>query len=100
MAQKYSQPQLLSALQQLNASLTPELHWQMVDGKLSKTFKFESFISAFGWMTKIAVWAEKLNHHPEWFNLYNKVEVRLTTHDVEGISELDFNLAEKMELFH
>ena len=50
-------------------------------------------------MTQIAIWAEKLNHHPEWFNVYNKVVVQLTTHDVGGISELDFKLAEKMEVF-
>jgi 4a-hydroxytetrahydrobiopterin dehydratase len=50
-------------------------------------------------MSQIAIWAEKLNHHPEWFNVYNKVEVKLTTHDAGGISELDFKLAEKMELF-
>ena len=50
-------------------------------------------------MSQIAIWAEKLNHHPEWFNVYNKVDVQLTTHDAGGISELDFKLAEKMELF-
>jgi 4a-hydroxytetrahydrobiopterin dehydratase len=50
-------------------------------------------------MTQMAIWAEKLKHHPEWFNVYNKVDVELTTHDADGISELDFKLAEKMELF-
>jgi 4a-hydroxytetrahydrobiopterin dehydratase len=86
--EKYSQEQI--HIQQ---------QWQIVEGKLTKTFKFKSFIRAFGWMTQIAIWAEKLNHHPEWFNVYNKVVVQLTTHDVGGISELDFKLAEKMELF-
>ena len=50
-------------------------------------------------MSQIAIWAEKLKHHPEWFNVYNKVEVRLTTHDVGGLSELDFKLAQKMNLY-
>jgi 4a-hydroxytetrahydrobiopterin dehydratase len=50
-------------------------------------------------MGQIAIWAEKMNHHPEWFNVYNKVNVELVTHDVGGISELDFKLANKMELF-
>ena len=73
--------------------------WVIKDGKLHKLFTFKSFIRAFGWMSQIAIWAEKLKHHPEWFNVYNKVEVNLVTHDVSGISELDFELATKMELF-
>lgn len=76
-----------------------DTQWEIVEGKLHKTFKFKSFIRAFGWMSQIAIWAEKLKHHPEWFNVYNKVVVDLVTHDVDGISELDFELAMKMELF-
>jgi 4a-hydroxytetrahydrobiopterin dehydratase len=76
-----------------------ETHWQIKDGKLHKTFTFKSFIRAFGWMTQIAIWAEKLKHHPEWFNVYNTVVIDLVTHDAGGISELDFELATKMELF-
>ncbi len=64
---------------------------------ITKTFKFSDFVAAFGWMTKIAIWAEKWNHHPEWFNVYNRVEVVLTTHDVDGLSELDVKLATKMD---
>ena len=64
---------------------------------ITKTFKFGDFVAAFGWMTKIAIWAEKWNHHPEWFNVYNRVEVVLTTHDVDGLSELDVKLATKMD---
>lgn len=73
--------------------------WVVESGKLHKEFKFKSFIRAFGWMTQMAMWAEKLKHHPEWFNVYNKVIVDLVTHDADGISELDFELATKMELF-
>jgi 4a-hydroxytetrahydrobiopterin dehydratase len=68
------------------------------DGKaLEKTFKFGNFVEAFGFMTKAAIHAEKLNHHPEWFNVYNKVEVRLTTHDTGGLSPLDVKLASQMD---
>jgi 4a-hydroxytetrahydrobiopterin dehydratase len=64
---------------------------------ISKTFKFKNFIEAFGWMTRAAMHAEKLNHHPEWFNVYNRVEVTLTTHDTGGLSELDGKLAKRMD---
>ena len=64
---------------------------------IEKTFKFGSFIEAFGWMTRAAIWAEKWDHHPEWSNTYNKVKVVLTTHDVGGLSALDAKLARKME---
>lgn len=64
---------------------------------LQKTFKFDNFVGAFGWMTQVAIWAEKWNHHPEWFNVYNRVEVVLTTHDVGGLSALDAKLARKMD---
>ena len=64
---------------------------------ISKTFKFKTFIDAFSWMSRIALKAEKMNHHPEWFNVYNRVEVELTTHDSGGITDLDFFLAAKME---
>jgi 4a-hydroxytetrahydrobiopterin dehydratase len=97
--EKYSQEQIHIQLKNINQQLDVQQQWQIVEGKLTKTFKFKSFIRAFGWMTQIAIWAEKLNHHPEWLNVYNEVVVQLTTHDVGGISELDFKLAEKMELF-
>jgi 4a-hydroxytetrahydrobiopterin dehydratase len=97
--EKYSQAQIHIQLKNINQALDVQQQWQVVEGKLIKTFKFKSFIRAFGWMSQIAIWAEKLNHHPEWCNIYNKVDVQLTTHDVGGISELDFKLAEKMEMF-
>ncbi len=73
--------------------------WQLVEGRdaISKTFKFDNFVVAWGWMSRMAIVAEKMNHHPEWFNVYNRVEVTLTTHDVDGLSDLDVKLAEKMD---
>lgn len=64
---------------------------------IEKTYKFADFADAFGWMTKAAIWAEKWDHHPEWFNVYGKVKVVLTTHDVDGLSTLDIKLARKMD---
>ena len=64
---------------------------------ISKTYTFKNFIEAFGFMTRAAIWAEKWVHHPEWFNVYNRVEVTLTTHDVGGLSPLDMKLARKMD---
>ena len=73
--------------------------WDMVEGRdaIVKTYKFSDFADAFGWMTRAAIWAEKWNHHPEWSNVYNKVTVTLTTHDVDGLSTLDAKLARKMD---
>ncbi|MGR3467085.1 MAG: 4a-hydroxytetrahydrobiopterin dehydratase [Shimia sp.] len=62
-----------------------------------KTFEFNDFAGAFGWMTRIAIQAEKMNHHPEWFNVYNRVNVVLTTHDAGGLTALDVKLAQKMD---
>jgi len=64
---------------------------------MSKTFKFRNFVEAFGFMTEAALAAEKLNHHPEWFNVYSRVEVKLTTHDVGGLTDHDVKLAKAME---
>ncbi len=73
--------------------------WNIENGKLHKNFQFQSFVEAFGFMTKTALAAEAMNHHPEWFNVYNKVTVDLSTHDRGGISSWDFELAKKMEEF-
>jgi 4a-hydroxytetrahydrobiopterin dehydratase len=67
--------------------------WSIVDGKLHREFHFKDFVSAFAFMTGVALVAEAKNHHPEWFNVYNKVVVDLATHDVQGISTLDFEIA-------
>jgi 4a-hydroxytetrahydrobiopterin dehydratase len=64
---------------------------------ITKTFQFRNFIEAFGFMTRAALWAEKWNHHPEWSNVYKTVNVTLTTHDVDGLTELDIKLATKMD---
>ena len=73
--------------------------WTAVEGRdaIAKEFKFANFIAAFGWMSQVAIIAEKMNHHPEWFNVYNRVEVTLTTHDSGGVTELDLKLAAAME---
>ena len=73
--------------------------WALVEDRdaIQKTFKFSNFVDAWGWMSRMAIEAEKLDHHPEWFNVYNRVEVTLTTHDVDGLSNLDVALAGKMD---
>jgi 4a-hydroxytetrahydrobiopterin dehydratase len=71
--------------------------WAVEDGKLHKQFQFESFVEAFGFMTSLALIAESMNHHPEWFNVYNRVTIDLMTHDVGGISDLDFQLAKEAD---
>ena len=67
--------------------------WRVVDEKLHKEFQFDSFNQAFGFMTRAAMEIEKMNHHPEWFNVYNRITVELTTHDAGGITDNDINLA-------
>ncbi len=71
--------------------------WSEVEGKLRREFRFGDFVEAFGFMTKVAMVAESLGHHPEWFNVYGRVIVELTTHDVGGISALDFEMARRLE---
>ncbi len=67
--------------------------WSIVNEKLHKEFQFESFNQAFGFMTRAAMEIEKMNHHPEWFNVYNRITIELTTHDAGGITKNDINLA-------
>ena len=73
--------------------------WSLVDIRdaIAKTYQFSNFIAAFGWMTRAALQAEKLDHHPEWFNVYNRVEVVLSTHDAGGLTALDIKLARAMD---
>lgn len=98
MTNKLTEQQIEKALVKLNQSGLESQRWQVIEGKLCKTFLFTDFIEAFAWMTKIALYAEKVNHHPEWFNVYNKVKVELTTHDASGITNKDIALAENMDL--
>jgi len=71
--------------------------WKLEGSKLHKLFKFKTFRDAFQFMTGVAIESEKLNHHPEWSNVYGNVDVKLITHKVAGITELDFKLAERMD---
>lgn len=75
--------------------------WKIVDNRdaIYKKFKFKSFIQAFSWMTSVAIIAEKMDHHPEWANVYSTVEVTLTTHSAGGLTKLDLALARKMDLY-
>lgn len=90
------------------AKLSPEVRvnalsdlslWSEVEGRdaIQRTFKFEDFNTAFGFMTRCALKADQMDHHPEWFNVYNRVEVTLTTHDAKGLSERDITLAKFMD---
>ena len=67
--------------------------WELKEGKLQKSFRFSDFIEAFGFMTRIALEAEKINHHPDWSNVYNTVTIKLSTHDAGGITDYDVKLA-------
>lgn len=73
--------------------------WHMLDGRdaITKTYEFTDFTEAFAFMTRAAMWAEKWNHHPEWTNVWNRVTVTLTTHDVGGLSAQDTKLARKLD---
>jgi 4a-hydroxytetrahydrobiopterin dehydratase len=70
--------------------------WTLANGKLHRSFECKDFVTAFGNMTRVALIAESMNHHPEWFNVWNKVVIDLNTHSVKGISNLDFELAAKI----
>jgi 4a-hydroxytetrahydrobiopterin dehydratase len=74
-------------------------NWKVVEGRdaIQKEFVFSNFVDAFGFMSKCALHAEKANHHPEWFNVYNKVDVTLSTHDCSGLSKKDIALAKIMD---
>ncbi|MCB8944420.1 MAG: 4a-hydroxytetrahydrobiopterin dehydratase [Ardenticatenaceae bacterium] len=83
---------------ELADALTDLPGWQVKEGKLHKTYKFGSFAQAVGWMMSVAIHADKMDHHPEWSNVYNRVQVNLVTHDLDNaISSWDVDLAQKME---
>lgn len=81
----------------VQTSLKSLPNWTVVDGKLHREYVFKDFTQAFGFMSSAALIAESMNHHPEWFNVYNKVKIDLNTHDAGGITAMDFKLALKME---
>jgi len=83
--------------QQIQAGLGDLAGWELKNDKLRRELKFKNFVQAFGFMTQIAVLAEQMNHHPEWSNVYNRVTIDLTTHEAGGISQLDFDLATKID---
>lgn len=90
-----ARPSKLSA-EAVEAALARVPGWAVENGKLCREFRFRDFNEAFGFMTRAALRAEVLNHHPEWSNVYARVAVALVTHDAGGITELDFQLAEHM----
>ena len=94
MVEKLTDSEIENALQDLEG-------WSRVEGKdaIYKSFKFKNFSQAFGFMSRCVLLAEKMNHHPEWFNVWNRVDVTLNTHDVGGLSELDFKMATRMNQY-
>jgi 4a-hydroxytetrahydrobiopterin dehydratase len=89
----------LQQSQDIESFMKKNSGWSEIKGRsaLQKSFKFSNFNEAFGFMTRVALMAEKMDHHPEWLNVYNRVDVTLSTHDAGGITELDFKLAEFMD---
>ncbi len=83
---------------ELETALVDLPGWEIEDGKLSKTFRFKSFAQAMGWMVSVGIYADKMDHHPEWSNVYNKVKVQLVTHDLgNAVSTWDLDLARRMD---
>jgi 4a-hydroxytetrahydrobiopterin dehydratase len=96
-ATKLTIEQLNEELATINNDLAEDKQWQIIDGKLHKEFVFKNFIQAFGFMTQVAIHAEKLIHHPEWSNVWNKVTIDFVTHDVDGFSDLDIKMIKRIE---
>lgn len=78
--------------EQIESRLAQTDGWDLVDGKLHRVFEFDDFVSAFGFMTRVAIEAEKLNHHPDWSNSWNKVTIDITNHGAGGVTDLCFEL--------
>ena len=73
--------------------------WEFIEDGIEKSYEFEDFVSAFSFMTIVALEAEKANHHPDWSNVYNQVNIRLSTHDAGGVTDKDFDLARQIDSF-
>lgn len=88
--------------QDCESFLEQNINWQRTEGRdaITRSFKFKNFSAAFAFMTRVAMLAEKMNHHPEWSNVYNRVDVVLTTHDAGGVTQLDIDMAKKMDSFY
>jgi 4a-hydroxytetrahydrobiopterin dehydratase len=84
------------SMEEVHAGLEKLSGWELKDQKLYRQLKFKNFGQAFGFMTQAAIIAEKINHHPEWSNVYNRVTIFLTTHEAGGISQQDFELAQQI----
>jgi 4a-hydroxytetrahydrobiopterin dehydratase len=82
--------------EQIEAELKNLPGWELKNEKLHRELKFKNFVQAFGFMTQVAILAEQMDHHPEWFNVYSRVIIDLTTHEASGISQRDFDLAQKI----
>lgn len=85
------------SLSDINAQLVQLDGWSLQNDKLQRQFVFKDFVQAFGFMSQVALLAEAMNHHPEWSNVYNRVNIELTTHDSGGITERDFTLAGRID---
>jgi 4a-hydroxytetrahydrobiopterin dehydratase len=86
--------------QEIAAELKKLTGWSVVSGNLHRVFEFKDFSAAFGFMTRVALAAEKMDHHPDWSNVWNKVTVDLSTHSAGGLTKNDFELAAKMQQIH
>ena len=85
--------EIISGKQLSDLLLSKNLDWKIDNNTIQKEFTFDNFINAFGFMSQVAILAEKQNHHPEWSNVYNNVKITLTTHDAGGVTEKDLQLA-------
>ena len=83
--------------EELSAAVAKLPDWQVVDGKLRRELRFADFVTAFGFMASVALVAESMDHHPDWFNVYNRVVIQLNTHDAGGITTLDAQLAARVD---
>ena len=82
---------------QIESELKNLQDWELKNDKLHRELKFKNFVQAFGFMTQVAILAQEMDHHPEWFNVYSRVTIDLTTHEANGISTRDFELAQKID---
>jgi 4a-hydroxytetrahydrobiopterin dehydratase len=88
--QKYTSSEVTTAMTSIN-------DWILIEDRIIKEFQFADFVEAFGFMSRVALLAERANHHPEWSNVYNRVNIELTSHDVGGLSARDFKMASEID---